>query len=103
MPEVAIGPITQIPKGEGRVFEVAGQYIVVFHTRGGKVFATQADCPHLGGPLADGLTDETTVVCPLHDRIFDFVTGGGIGTECAIAVFPVRVDDAGTILVMPKV
>jgi nitrite reductase (NADH) small subunit len=98
MAERAIGSISQIPRGEGRNFQINGTCVAVFHTRGGAVFATQAECPHLAGPLADGLTDETTIVCPLHDRTYDLHTGQGLGTDLAIAVFPVRVDGAGTIL-----
>ena len=76
--------------------------MAVFHTRDGRVFATQADCPHRGGPLADGLTDDKTVVCPLHDRIYEFATGLGIGTDCNIRVYPVRTDADGTILLMTE-
>jgi nitrite reductase (NADH) small subunit len=72
----------------------------VFHTRAGQVFATQLRCPHRGGPLADGLTDDISVVCPLHDRIHDLQTGGGIGTECNIMAYPVRVTTDGTILLV---
>jgi nitrite reductase (NADH) small subunit len=98
MGQHAIGLISQIPKGEGRNFQVGDHRIAVFHTRGGAVFATQAKCPHLAGPLADGLIDEATIVCPLHDRTYDFRTGLGIGTDCTIAIFPVHVDSAGVIL-----
>jgi nitrite reductase (NADH) small subunit len=96
--ERAIGVITQIPPGEGRNFDIDGVRIAVFHTRAGAVFATQADCPHKGGPLADGLTDENTVICPLHDRIYDFQTGAGLGNDCAIATYSVRIGDNGAIL-----
>ena len=102
MAEYAIGSITQIPRGEGRVFRIAGRRLAVFHTRGGALFATQAECPHLAGPLADGLTSEDTLVCPLHDRVFDLLTGEGIGSDCAIAVYPVRVDGSGTIQVLSE-
>ena len=63
-----IGKVTEIPQGEGRAFLVAGERIAVFHTRSGHVFATQAECPHLRGPLADGLVGGATVICPLHER-----------------------------------
>ena len=80
-PEQVIGSIKQIPKGEGRTFEVAGQRVAIFHTRKGDVFAIGASCPHRNGPLADGLTDGTTVICPLHERAFDLRTGAGIGHD----------------------
>jgi len=94
MAEHVLGPLSQIPPGEGRNFLVAGVEIAVFHSRDGRVYATQAQCPHRGGPLADGLTDGATVVCPLHDRIFSLASGEGIGNACAIAVYPSRISGA---------
>ena len=98
---VAIGQLSAIPPGEGREFVVDGRHIAVFHTRGGAVFATQASCPHRGGPLRDGLTDEATVVCPLHDRTYEFRTGRGLGTDCNIAVFPTQLAPDGRVFVDP--
>jgi nitrite reductase (NADH) small subunit len=96
--ELRIGHLSQIPAGEGRTFELEGLRIAVFRTRAGQVFATQAECPHRAGPLADGLIDNNVVVCPLHDRIYDLRTGAGIGTGCSIATYPARVSADGTIL-----
>jgi nitrite reductase (NADH) small subunit len=93
-----IGLVSQIPSGEGRVFDVNGMRLAVFHTRAGEIFATQAECPHRGGPLADGLVDAATVVCPLHDRAYDLRTGAGLGHECAIATYPVEVSDGAILL-----
>jgi nitrite reductase (NADH) small subunit len=86
---VPIGQVAQIPIGEGRTFEIAGRRIAVFHTHSGEVFATQAECPHLQGPLADGLTGGATVVCPLHERTYDLRTGLGLNGECtSLQVYP---------------
>jgi nitrite reductase (NADH) small subunit len=100
---VLIGEVAQIPIGEGRVFSVAGRRVAVFHTHAGGVFATQADCPHQRGPLADGLIGGTTVVCPLHDRAFDLRTGVGLsGAGIDLQVYPASLDDDGKIwLVVP--
>ncbi len=98
--EHAIGLLSQIPPGEGRNFALGEREVAVFHTRDGRVFATQARCPHKGGPLADGLTDGATVVCPLHDRIYEFQTGAGIGNECSLTVYPVRAEADGTIVLV---
>ncbi len=98
MAEHAIGPVTRIPPGEGRNFLLDGVRVAVFRTREGGVFATQADCPHLGGPLADGMVDAATVVCPLHERVYALATGEGLGTECSLTVYPVRVAADGTVL-----
>ena len=43
--EIALGPVSQIPPGEGRVFSVSGLEIAVFHTRGGQVYAVQVNAP----------------------------------------------------------
>jgi nitrite reductase (NADH) small subunit len=97
MAEYRIGRITQIPPGEGRNFLVAEQTIAVFRTRDDAVYATQARCPHRGGPLADGLLDGASVICPLHDRAFAFASGDGIGNECSVKIYPAHVDADGSI------
>jgi nitrite reductase (NADH) small subunit len=95
-----IGDVAQIPKGEGRTFEIAGRRIAVFHMHSGEVFATQAECPHLLGPLADGLTGGTTVVCPLHERTYDLRTGLGLNGECtSLQVYPASLREDGKIWV----
>ena len=96
-----IGDLAQIPRGEGRTFLIEGAPVAVFHTREGSVFATQAHCPHRGGPLADGLTDGATVVCPLHDRIFSLATGEGIGNECALTVYATALEGSSIVIEAP--
>ncbi len=96
MTEHMIGRLSQIPKGEGRVFDVHGAAVAIFHTRTGEVFATQARCPHRFGPLADGLVGDATVICPLHDRSFDLRTGEG--PDCSLQVYPVRLTAGSEIL-----
>jgi nitrite reductase (NADH) small subunit len=91
-----LGGLAQIPMGEGRTFAVEGRHIALFRTRADEVFATQAECPHLQGPLADGLTGGTTVICPLHERAYDLRTGRGLNGECThLRVYPVSLDRDG--------
>ena len=95
---VLLGGVGQIPMGEGRTFAVGGHHIALFRTHAGEVFATQAECPHLRGPLADGLTGGTTVICPLHERAYDLRTGRGLNGECTqLRVYPVSLDRDGNI------
>jgi nitrite reductase (NADH) small subunit len=94
-----LGPVSQVPEGEGRVFDIGVLRIAVFHGRDGRVYATQPDCPHLGGPLADGLIGSGRLVCPLHDRTFDLATGEGPTTDCSLQVYPARLE-GDQILVM---
>jgi nitrite reductase (NADH) small subunit len=104
MTERCIGSLSQIPRGEGRQFDVGGRLVAVFHLRKGGVHVTQAACPHRGGPLADGIIGGTAVICPLHQKKFDVTTGheltGHTGaTECSLATFPARVTEQGQIMV----
>lgn len=94
-----VGPLDAVPRGEGRVFLVGGQRMAVFRTHADGVFATQELCPHLGGPLADGLIDGGTVICPLHDRVYDLRSGGGVNTDCQVQTYPARVEADGVIVV----
>ena len=100
--EVVIGPLSQIPPGEGRNVDIGELRIAVFHLRDGSVHAVQADCPHRGGPLADGLTDDHLVVCPLHDRVYDLKTGQQLGADCKLKVYAARTDPSGMVLVETK-
>ncbi len=97
--EFALGSVDQIPPGEGRAFLAGDEPIAVFQTRAGEVFATQAFCPHRHGPLADGLVGDATVICPLHERVFDLRTGEGIGTEDCIRFFAMRISEHGMMFV----
>ena len=98
MTETKLGPLSGIPPGEGRSYSVSGENVAVFRTRGGSVYAVQAECPHRGGPLADGLIGGSTLICPLHAWKFDLASGQALFGECALKTYPVRVDEAEQIV-----
>jgi nitrite reductase (NADH) small subunit len=97
--KVTLGPFSLIPPGEGRNFEFAGMHIAVFRTRAGELFATQANCPHKNGPLADGLVGGSTLICPLHAWKFDLKTGGLLDGSCALKTYQVELSDQEQIIV----
>jgi nitrite reductase/ring-hydroxylating ferredoxin subunit len=72
---IALGPLAQIPVGEGRAFEVDGEQVAVFRLRDGRIRALSAICTHQGGPIADGQIDSRVVLCPLHLNAFELDTG----------------------------
>jgi nitrite reductase (NADH) small subunit len=78
--------LDDIPIGEGRALAVGDEQIAVFRLRDGTLRALGAVCPHLGGPLADGLMDGQVVICPLHGYTYDLNTG----EETASGGDPVR-------------
>ena len=84
--------LDELPAGLGRAFRVGGVAVAVFRTRAGTVFAVANECPHKGGPLADGMLAGSTVVCPLHGFRFDLEDGtcDQPGT-CPVATYPVEV------------
>jgi nitrite reductase (NADH) small subunit len=96
--EHVLGPVAEIPLGEGRAFVVGGSQVAVFRLRDGSLHATQAACPHAGGPLADGQTDVNVLVCPLHLYAYRWTDGASTGGTAPIRVFPVR-DVDGEIVV----
>jgi nitrite reductase (NADH) small subunit len=81
---ISLGPLSQIPTGEGRTFKIGDTRVAVFRTHKDMVYATQAECPHRMGPLADGMLGGTTLVCPLHDWMFDLTTGESLNGTCGI-------------------
>jgi nitrite reductase (NADH) small subunit len=97
--DLAVAPLDAIPPGEGRTFAVGAEPLAVFRTRDGRVFAVQAECPHRGGPLADGLTGGSVLICPLHSWKFDLATGVAFDKDCTLRTYPVRVDERGHVVV----
>ena len=94
-----LGPLHEIPLGEGRAYAVGDHRIAVFRLRDGSLRALSAICPHRGGPLADGQIDLQVVVCPLHLNAFDLTTGCSTGGQPPLTVYPVRVDDDNHLVV----
>lgn len=93
-----LGPVTEIPVGEGRAYAVDGHQVAVFRLRGGGLRAVSAICPHAGGPLADGLIDAKIVICPLHQHVYDLATGCSTTGQPPLRVYDVHTDDEGTLV-----
>jgi nitrite reductase/ring-hydroxylating ferredoxin subunit len=94
-----LGPVTDIPLGEGRTYELDGEMVAVFRLRDGSVRALSAVCPHRGGPLADGQIDNKVLVCPLHLMAFDITTGCSLSGISDLTVYPVTVDADGHLVI----
>jgi nitrite reductase (NADH) small subunit len=94
----ALGPVDQIPYGEGRAFDVGGEQVAVFRLRDGSLRALSAVCSHRGGPIADGQIDHDIVLCPLHLNAFDLDTGCSTTGAQPLRRFDVTVIDDEIIL-----
>jgi NAD(P)H-dependent nitrite reductase small subunit len=93
-----LGPVEQIPLGEGRAFVVNGEQVAVFRTRANELWAIGAVCPHAGGPLADGQIDRHRVLCPLHGHAFTLVDGSCSTGDYAVRTYPVREENGQIVL-----
>jgi nitrite reductase (NADH) small subunit len=93
-----VGRVDDVPPGEGRTFVVAGTQVAVFRLRDGSLHATQAACPHAGGPLADGQTDLNVLVCPLHLYAYRWSDGASTGGAAPLRLFPVRDRDGDLVV-----
>lgn len=60
----AVKPGKALLVGDAVVFNVLGRFC-----------ATDAKCPHLGGPLNEGALAGSTVTCPWHGSEFDVCMG----------------------------
>ncbi len=63
-----------IPLREGRAVRLGSREIALFNL-GDRFLAVANQCPHRGGPLADGIVSGCTVVCPLHAWKVDLESG----------------------------
>ncbi len=96
--KVSLGPLEKIPVGQGFCFIVANQEIAVFRPRCGGIFAIQNRCPHRNAPLADGLVDDRSVICPYHGHKFNLHTGVGSEQGEQVKAYPVQEENGEIIL-----
>ena len=96
--EHVVGRLDDVPPGEGRAFVAGGVQVAVFRLRDGSLHATQAACPHAGGPLADGQTDVDVLVCPLHLYAFRWSDGTSPGGASPVRLYPVREENGDLVV-----
>ncbi len=94
-----------IPAREGRTLRVAGLSLALVNT-GDRFFAIENRCPHLGGPLADGIIGGTTVTCPLHNWNVCLESGRVVkpcdGEGQQVRTFEVKVENGIVMLALDR-
>jgi nitrite reductase/ring-hydroxylating ferredoxin subunit len=88
-----VGRVEEVPLGEGRAFVAGDVPVAVFRLRDGSLHATQAACPHAGGPLADGQTDADVLVCPMHLFAYRWRDGASTSGAAPVRTYPVHEQD----------
>lgn len=98
---IEVGPLDSLPSGEGVVVtDDFGTEIAIFLVEGTPV-AIQNECPHRGGPLAEGFRHgETELECPWHAWYYDLTTGDCLNNPCKAMTYDVEIVD-GTVFVHP--
>lgn len=96
---IEVGTVEDIPALGARVIKGGDVDIAVFKAENGVIFALRDRCPHLGGPLSQGIVHGTSVTCPLHNWVISLETGEAQGADkgCTHAI-PVRVEN-GRVLI----
>jgi len=72
--QIKIGTLKDIPRTGGKALKAAGRLIALFNVNG-TLHAIDNECPHQGGPLAEGSTNGTIVSCPWHLWRYDVTSG----------------------------
>ena len=85
---IRIGRTSDVPLLEGRSVGIPGRRIAVFRVADGWR-ALDAQCPHEGGPLADGIVADSCVTCPLHGWRFDLDSGQAANADAHVACYEV--------------
>jgi nitrite reductase (NADH) small subunit len=97
---VRVAAESEIPEGTGLQVDAGGTAVALFRVEG-RCYAIANECPHRGGPLAQGDLEGHVVHCPWHGWTWDVRTGENLrqpGTR--VACFPVSIEDGAVIVDM---
>ena len=102
--KVRVGEAEAIPKGEMRVFDVAGTRLNVAHA-GDSFYAFEDACTHMGCSLANGELDGTVVTCACHGSQFDVTSGAVLRgpAQRPVRAIPVIVENGEILAEAPAV
>jgi nitrite reductase (NADH) small subunit len=101
---IRITPAANVPPREGRAVQLGAMEVALFNT-GDKFLAVENRCPHLGGPLADGIVGGSTVTCPLHNWKICLESGSlhkscGGADQKPVRTFETKVEDGVVMLAL---
>jgi NADPH-dependent 2,4-dienoyl-CoA reductase/sulfur reductase-like enzyme/nitrite reductase/ring-hydroxylating ferredoxin subunit len=100
--EHEVASLDDFPAGDMRQIEVDGTKILLVR-EGHVVHAIGAECPHAGGPLAEGVRRGNRLVCPWHKATFCIRTGAVLEPPAVdpLPRFDVRIDGSRVLVAMP--
>lgn len=71
---IELAKTDELREGTMKAVNAAGHEVLLAKV-GGKYYAADSRCPHMGGRLAQGKLEGTVVTCPLHGSQFDLRDG----------------------------
>ena len=71
---VEVGAIGDVAEGKMKEVNVQGKPVLLAQV-GGKFYATQGRCAHMGGVLAQGTLNGAIIECPRHHSQFNLKDG----------------------------
>ncbi|WP_084398840.1 nitrite reductase small subunit NirD [Henriciella aquimarina] len=100
---VEVCSLDDIPARGSRILKTEAGCIAVFRTASDEVYALDDRCPHMDGPLSQGIVHGHTVTCPLHSLVLDLKTGAACGPDEGQAItYPAKVLDGRVNLDLKK-
>jgi nitrite reductase (NADH) small subunit len=98
---VRVARTSEIPVGQGRMFEVGGRQVAVFNLDG-QFYAIDNVCRHQGGPLAEGELDGCVVTCPWHGWTYDVTSGQSPDDpDTHVQQFEVKIEGGDILVAVP--
>lgn len=92
MAYVTVARVQDVPPGTAICVEAGGKRVALYNVNG-RFYATQENCIHRGGHLAEGFLDGEVVTCPLHAWQFNVTTGQHVlAPHIRLDTYPVRVE-----------
>ncbi|GAC1433661.1 MAG: nitrite reductase small subunit NirD [Thermoanaerobaculia bacterium] len=89
---IDVAGVNDLPVGRIRRMQIGTRTIALYHTARG-FFASDNECPHRGGPLAEGDLIADEIICPWHLWGFDVATGVCTGNaSIRIVTHEVKID-----------
>lgn len=94
--------LDEIPDGGIKTCNLAGRVVAVIRA-GDRYGALDNRCPHMGGPLGEGMVEYGLVICPWHGRGYDPFSGECDGFDERVTAFPTSVRDDGVYVEIPAI
>ncbi len=103
MKEVRIGNVNDIKNGEMKSVKIGDEEEILLTKIEGNFYATGAHCTHYGAPLADGILNGDTIVCPWHHACFNAKNGNFLEPPAfdSLPKFEIRIEGEEIIALLP--